>query len=195
MTRAPRPAVLLGVLLVAVVAAFLPALRGGFVWDDDDYVTANRALRSVAGLVRIWTEPGAVPQYYPLTFTSLWVEYRLWGVSPTGYHVTNVLLHAVSAVLLWRVLLLLALPGAWIAAALFAVHPVGVESVAWITERKNVLSGALSLGAALAYLAFAGLPGSDRTGRFGAPVRCALADPPAIGTGAGARRWRGDSGS
>jgi tetratricopeptide (TPR) repeat protein len=139
-------------LLVLTAAAYLPAMRGGFVWDDDDYVTANRTLRSVGGLARIWLEPGAVPQYYPVTFTSLWAEYRLWGASATGYHVTNVLLHAGAAVLLWRVLLWLAVPGAWLAAAIFALHPVHVESVAWITERKNVLSAVFYLGAALAYL-------------------------------------------
>lgn len=139
-------------LVALTLVAYVPAMRGGFVWDDDDYVTANRTLRSVDGLRRIWVEPGAVPQYYPLTFTSLWIEHHLWADSPTGYHVTNVLLHATSAVLLWRVLCLIALPGAWIAAAFFAVHPVGVESVAWITERKNVLSGACYLGAALSCL-------------------------------------------
>jgi protein O-mannosyl-transferase len=148
-----RAAAVAGLALLALTAiAYVPAMRGGFVWDDDDYVTANRTLRSVEGLGRIWFEPGAVPQYYPLTFTSLWLEYRLWGASPTGYHVTNVLLHAGTAVLLWRILVCLALPGAWIAAALFAVHPVGVESVAWITERKNVLSGVCYLGATLLYL-------------------------------------------
>ena len=140
------------VLVLLTLLAYVPAMQGGFVWDDDDYVTANRTLRTVDGLGRIWAEPGAVPQYYPLTFTSLWLEYRLWGLSPTGYHVTNVLLHAVGAVLLFAVLRILAVPGAWLAAAIFAVHPVHVESVAWITERKNVLSGVFYLGAALAYL-------------------------------------------
>jgi len=152
----PRPrlsAVAGGIALVVLtLTAYAPAMRGGFVWDDDDYVTANETLRSVGGLVRIWAEPGAVPQYYPLTFTSLWLEWRLWGPTPTGYHVTNVLLHATAAVLLWRLLALLALPGAWLAAAIFAVHPVHVESVAWITERKNVLAGVFYLAAALAYL-------------------------------------------
>src|SRR5437899_1375422 len=83
-----------GVLIVLILAAYAPALEAGFVWDDDDYVTANQTLRSLDGLRRIWMEPGAVPQYYPLTFTSLWLDYRLWGVAPAGYHLTNVLLHA-----------------------------------------------------------------------------------------------------
>jgi hypothetical protein len=134
------------------VVAYLPALPNGWVWDDDDYVTANQALRSLDGLRRLWLEPGVTPQYYPVTFTSFWVEWQLWGDWAPGFHLTNVLLHAANAVLVWRVLVALEVPGAWIAAALFAVHPVHVESVAWVTERKNVLSGAFYLSAALLFL-------------------------------------------
>ncbi len=140
---------------VAAIVAYLPVLRAGFVWDDDSYVTANAALRTLDGLRRIWLEPGAVAQYYPLTFTTLWLEYRAWGLAPLGYHLSNVLLHALASVLLWRVLLRLDVPGAALGAALFALHPVHVESVAWVTERKNVLSGVFYLGAALAYLRWA----------------------------------------
>ncbi len=149
------PAVVAGALLAAVTAAAYAPVRGaGFIWDDDSYITSNSPLWTDGGLKRIWSEWGATPQYYPLVFTTFWVEYRLWNLSPVGYHGTNVLLHAASAVLLWRILRRLDLPGAWVAAAVFAVHPVNVESVAWVTERKNVLSGLMYLAAAWAYLRF-----------------------------------------
>jgi protein O-mannosyl-transferase len=142
-------------LAAATVLAYLPALSAGFVWDDDSHVTDNPTLRSLAGLRRIWTEPGATPQYYPLTHTSFWVEYRLWGPRPFGYHLDNVLLHVINALLVVALLRLLGVPGAWLAGFLFALHPVNVESVAWVSERKNVLSAAFYLAAALAYLRFA----------------------------------------
>jgi tetratricopeptide (TPR) repeat protein len=150
---------LLGASLIifAVLLAYLPALQAGYVWDDDWYVTRNTALRSVDGLRRIWFEPGATVQYYPLAFTSFWIEYHLWGLWPFGYHLVNVLLHACGAILAWSLLRRLSVPGAWLAAGLFALHPVHVESVAWITERKNVLSGVFYLLSLLAYVRFTGL--------------------------------------
>jgi Flp pilus assembly protein TadD len=158
------------VLVALVVVVYSPALQAGFVWDDDDYVTHNMTLRTVDGLRRIWLQPGAVPQYYPLVHTTFWLEYHLWGVRPLGYHAVNIALHALNVVLLWLVLRQLALPGAWLAAAIFAVHPVHVESVAWITERKNVLSGCFYLGAVLAYLRVCGVGRAAVTarGRHGA---------------------------
>jgi tetratricopeptide (TPR) repeat protein len=139
-------------LLVALTfSAYLPALRAGFIWDDDVYITGNPLLESAAGLRDIWLRPGATMQYYPLAFTTLWVEHHLWGAGPAGYHAVNVALHAAGAVLLWLLLLRLALPGAWLAGALFAVHPVLVESVAWCAELKNVQSGVLYLLCLLAY--------------------------------------------
>lgn len=142
-----------------VVIAYVPVYRAGFIWDDDDYVTENSTLRDAAGLWRIWTDPAATPQYYPLVHTTFWLEYRAWGLWPAGYHVTNVLLHGLNAILLWRILSVLSLPPpvAWLAAAVFAVHPVHVESVAWITERKNVLSAAFGLASLLQALRFFGL--------------------------------------
>lgn len=140
------------ILLIAV--AYLPAMRGGFIWDDDQYVTGNITLRSADGLRRVWTEPGATPQYYPLVFTTFWIEHHLWGDRPAGHHIVNVALHCLSSLVLWRLLRKLEVPGAWLAAALFAAHPVNVESVAWITERKNVLSGLFYLLATAAYFRF-----------------------------------------
>jgi tetratricopeptide (TPR) repeat protein len=148
-------------LIALALLCFAPSLRNGFIWDDDQYVTENVQLRSPQGLASIWLEPGSAEhsfgQYYPLVHTSFWIEHQLWGNAPLGYHAVNLLLHALGAVLLWRLLRRLELPGAWLAAALFAVHPVQVESVAWITERKNVLSGALAFASALTFLTWAGM--------------------------------------
>jgi len=136
-------------LVVMTVAAYAPVLHAGFIWDDDAYVTANPTLRNLDGLRRIWLEPGSIPQYYPLTFTSFWIEYHLWGLRPFGYHLVNIILHALNALLVWQVFLRLRVPAAWFAAAVFALHPMHVESVAWVTERKNILSGLLALSALL----------------------------------------------
>jgi tetratricopeptide (TPR) repeat protein len=141
-------------LLAAALAVYAPVWRAGFVWDDNDNVTENLPLRSLHGLWRIWTEPGATQQYYPLTHTSFWIEFHLWGLNPLGYHLDNILLHAASACLLWLGLRRLGVPGARLAAAFFLLHPVCVESVAWVTERKNTLSGVFYLGSLLAALEF-----------------------------------------
>jgi tetratricopeptide (TPR) repeat protein len=142
--------------VLATLLAYLPALGAGYVWDDDWYLTENPHLRDLAGLARIWI-PGNTVQYYPAVFTSFWLEQRAWGLDPAGYHLVNVLLHALNALLVWRLARALCIPGAWLVGALFALHPVHVESVAWITERKNVLSGCFYLAAALAYLRFQGV--------------------------------------
>jgi tetratricopeptide (TPR) repeat protein len=161
-TRRHTRALLTAALVASTVAAYVPAMQGGFIWDDDRYVETNQALRSAAGLQRIWLQSGPVPpafpvssQYYPLVYTSFWIEYHTWGLHPAPYHAANIGLHALGALLLWRVLSLLRVSGAWFAAALFALHPVHVESVAWISERKNVLSGVFYFGALLAYFRYA----------------------------------------
>ncbi|MCI0540210.1 MAG: tetratricopeptide repeat protein [Verrucomicrobiales bacterium] len=146
-------------IVILTFVAYAPAMRCGFIWDDDDYVTGNVTLRSLEGLRRIWFEPGAVHQYYPIVYSSFWVEYQLWGLHPLGYHLINVALHAANAVLVGLVLRRLSVPGAFLAAAIFALHPVHVESVAWVTERKNVLSGLFYLSSALFYLRFSGIGG------------------------------------
>jgi tetratricopeptide (TPR) repeat protein len=142
-------------LPVAVLAAYWPALRGGLVWDDDAHVT-RPDLRSLHGLWRIWSEPGATQQYYPVLHSAFWAEHRLWGDSALGYHLANVLLHLAATLLLYLVLRRLSMPGALLAASVFALHPVCVESVAWISEQKNTLSTVFCLAAGLAYLRFDG---------------------------------------
>jgi len=144
---------IVGGLLAAVLLAYLPATSGQFQWDDDAHVT-RPDLRSLGGLARIWTDFGATQQYYPLLHTAFWVEHRLWGNAVAGYHLVNVLQHGLGAVLLLLVLRRLKVPGAALAAAVFALHPVHVESVAWISEQKNTLSLLFYLGAAHVYLRF-----------------------------------------
>lgn len=146
-------------LVVLVLVAYIPSFKGEFLWDDDSNVTGNQTLRDANGLFVIWASPFANQQFYPLTHTSFWVEYQLWELWPTGFRLTNALLHGLVAVTLWTGLRRLAVPGAWVAAAIFALHPVQVESVAWITERKNLLSALFYLLALLSYLRYSGLDG------------------------------------
>lgn len=150
--RLPEPA--LGILLfVAVLAAYAPALAGGLLWDDDAHITRG-VLQGWDGLRRIWFELGATQQYYPVLHSAFWLEHQLWGESVIGYHLVNVALHALAACLVVLICQRLAIKGAWIAGFLVALHPVNVESVAWISEQKNTLSLVFYLLAALAWLRF-----------------------------------------
>ena len=144
---------LFGLIAVAVVLAYQKVWHAGFVWDDGGHVT-RPDLRPLHGLFRIWFEPGATQQYYPVLHSAFWLEHRLWGDAALGYHLANVALHIAAAYLLYRLLLRLTVPGALLGASIFALHPVCVESVAWISEQKNTLSGVFCLAAALAYLRF-----------------------------------------
>ena len=129
------------VLCVLTILVYLPAWHGGFIWDDDRYVTNNYLLMAPDGLRRIWFSLDAPSQYFPLAYTVLRIERSLWGLNPTGYHWVNILLHVANALLVWWILARLKIPGSWLASAIFALHPVQVESVAWISELKNVLMG------------------------------------------------------
>ena len=158
-------------LLAITLLAYLPVASAGFVWNDDD-LTAILALIQQQGLSAVWFSSEAF-NYWPMTWSSYWIEHQLLGndpatglPDPTSYHVVNVLLHAAASLLLWRVLLRLEIPGAWLAAAVFAVHPVNVESVAWITQRKNVLAMVFYLLALCQFLEF------ERTNR---PLRLVAA--------------------
>lgn len=150
--RLIAPAGLLLILLTTFLV-YRPALEGAPLWDDDAHITKPE-LQSASGLYRIWFEVGATQQYYPLLHSAFWIEHKLWGNRALGYHVVNVLWHMVSVVLLYLILARLKIPGGLLAAAIFAVHPVMVESVAWITEQKNTLSAVFYLSAMLVYLRF-----------------------------------------
>jgi tetratricopeptide (TPR) repeat protein len=142
-------------LLAIAVVPFLPTLRGPFFWDDSANVEFNRALRTVHGLGLIWTDPLASFQYYPLTYSLFWIEFQLFELRPAGYHAVNLALHALNALLVWRAASQLRLRGAWWIAALFAVHPIQVETVGWISEQKNLLSTTFLLLTMLAWEPYA----------------------------------------
>lgn len=141
-------------LAAATVLVYQQAWHAGYIWDDDVYVTENKLLTAPDGLRRIWFSFDSPSQYFPLVYTTFRLEHALWGLHPEGYHWVNILLHVANAFLVWRLLLVLRVPGAWLAAAIFALHPVQVESVAWITERKNVLMGLFFLLSLLAWVKF-----------------------------------------
>ena len=142
------------VLAAVTIFAYWPAWNGGLLWDDDVYITNNELLTAPDGLRRIWFSLDSPSQYFPLVYTTFRIEHAVWGLDPTGYHWVNLLLHIANALLVWLVLARLKVPGAWLAGAIFALHPVQVESVAWITERKNVLMGFFFLLTLLAWVAF-----------------------------------------
>jgi hypothetical protein len=160
-----------GAILVALVAiVYWPTLGNDFVLIDRYDVKNNSALRSLRGLWNNWFKLGTFEGYYPLTYSTFWLEYQLSGLDPKVCHIVNLLLHATTVLVAWRLLVRLAVPGAWLAAAIYAVHPVEVASVAFMIERKNLLSCALALGSMLAYLRFAppeppesGAPSSSRS--------------------------------
>ena len=171
----PRAAELLGAFLLAAgtFLAYWPALTGGFLFDDPSLLTDSRLVKAADGLRRMWltTEP---IDYWPLTNSSFWLEWRLWGLNPAGYHVTNLLLHIAAGLLIWAVLRRLSLPGAWLAAMLFALHPVNAQSVAWIAQRKNTLSMVFFLLSILWYLRASSGETSTRRPDDGRQVRTTM---------------------
>lgn len=163
---------------VAALAAYSPALRGEFLWDDAVFVAENMNLRTPAGLLRIWFEPGANPHYYPVLLTAFWVQFQAWGMNPAGYHAVSLALHVLNALLLYVLLRRLGIAGSLFGGLLFLLHPVHVESVAWIAETKNTLSTAFylsSLLCALQWCGIGGAPAPDATAEAPARRRRALA--------------------
>src|SRR5256886_3558983 len=142
------------ILAVVTMLAYQPAWNGGFIWDDDEYVTNNKLLTAPDGLRRIWFSLDSPSQYFPLVYTTFRIEHELWGLNPAGYHWVNLLLHVANALLVWRLLVRLGGPGGGLGGQIFARHPVKVEPVAWITEGKNVLMGCFFLLTLLAWTAF-----------------------------------------
>ncbi len=130
-----------------------PALHGGFIWDDDAHITRS-TLQSLHGLFQIWTQPGTTQQYYPLLHSLFWFEHILWGDTALFYHLANILLHALAALLLVITLRKLSIPGAWLTGILFIIHPIFVESIAWISEEKNTVSAIFYFSAAYTYIKY-----------------------------------------
>src|SRR5438067_3810263 len=166
-----QQAALIAAITIAVVLVYLPALHGDFVWDDFLLITGNPVLQNSSGLVEIWSG-GRTADYFPLTNTVFWIEHHLFGASPTGYHVVNILLQIANALLVWRLLKLLNIPYAWLAGLIFGIHPVHVASVAWISELKNLLAMFLALLSVLYFL--------DSRGRDGPPGRPSDSARPAV---------------
>jgi protein O-mannosyl-transferase len=159
-----------GVVIIAAMSflAYSPSLGGGFIWDDKDlYLTQNPIIKSADGLFRFWctTEPW---DYYPVSNSSLWIEWRLWGMCPMGYRLTNLILHIAEALLIWIILRRLSIPGGFLAGLVFALHPVNVEAVAWISQRKDMLAVLFFLVSILWYLKAGMAKGSGDV----TPARC-----------------------
>ena len=150
----------LSILALLVAVSYFPALSGGFVWDDMVFAE-EPVIHAASGLWNIWFSPSDIKNeghYWPLVYASFWLEHKLWGLAPVGYHAVNIVLHIINCLLLWRLLARLTVPGALVIAAVFAVHPMHVESVSWIIERKDVLSALFYLTAVLAWMRFTESP-------------------------------------
>ena len=154
----------LGAIALLAVVSYFPALQGGFVWDDVIF-SEEPVIHSFGGLGSIWLSPADIKNeghYWPLVYTSFWLEHKLWGLNPVGYHAVNILLHLLNCLLLWRLMERLSVPGALLITAVFALHPLHVESVAWIIERKDVLSALFYLASVLTWVRFSASPGPGR---------------------------------
>ena len=152
-----------GVLITALVfLVYAPLIHGGFIWDDSGWLVKNHFVHHWRGLWYIWFVPSASIQYYPLVFTAFLLQYKLWGLHAAGFHVVNIALQALNAILLWIILRKLGLKSAWLIAAIFAIHPVQVETVGWVAEQKNLISAAFYFAAVLAWIRMVRLDKPER---------------------------------
>jgi tetratricopeptide (TPR) repeat protein len=149
----PNLNALAGAAIIIMVAflAYLPSINGGFVLDDESLLANNLFIRASDGPYRLWCTTES-PDYWPATNISFWLEWRLWETKSSGYHVTNLIFHVIEALLIWIILRKLSVPGAFLAAMIFTLHPVNVESAAWIAQRKNLMSMLFFLLSILWYL-------------------------------------------
>jgi tetratricopeptide (TPR) repeat protein len=166
-----------GLLVLLTVLVYLPTMRAGFIWDDRELIIENPVVRAADGLHRFWFT--SKPPDIPVTYSFWWLEYRLWRENAAAYHIANILLHAINAVLVWILLARLKVRGSWLAGLIFAIHPVNVATVAWVSEQKNTLSLFFYVTAALLYLQAVGqahrLPSLGETARQAVrfPYKCA----------------------
>lgn len=151
-------------LVIVVFAAYKPCWHGDWIWDDGILVLDN-PVQKPGGLANVWT-PGGYLNYWPVSYSAYWLEAKLFGLeqNPFGFHLVNIGLHALAAILLWRLLVRLRLPGAFLAAAIFALHPVNVETVAWISQLRGILSLVFALVSVLFFLSYEQKSGRWRFG-------------------------------
>ena len=141
----------IAIIVLATLWIYSPAYHGDWLWDDDQSITQNAVAQGPWNFYKHWIWPDGA-DYWPLTGTGFWIQWHLFGMNQTGYHVVNIVFHILGALAFWRLLHVMRLPGAWLGGLLFAIHPVGVESVAWVSEFKNTLSLPLLMLAAAAYV-------------------------------------------
>jgi len=141
------------IIVLACLWIYSPAYHGDWLWDDDQLLTANPVVQSssLAGLSKLWFNPDGA-DFFPLSYTALWAQWPFFKNQPTGYHVTTIVLHVIGSLLLWALLDRMRVPGAWLSSLIFAIHPVAVESVAWVSETKNTLSLPLFLLSCLCWV-------------------------------------------
>src|SRR5262245_44971784 len=152
-------------IMLLVLLAYQPAFHARFIWDDDAHLTENQFVVGSGGLRQIWTSSAAT--YYPLVLTNFWLQHKLWGLNPLPFHIVNVFMHGLCAILLRHVLLKLGAksPVAWIGATLWALHPIQAESVMWVTELKNTQSGFFYLLGILLFFKWRSLSSSEKSKR------------------------------